>query len=90
MRKKQEKEQQVTARSLNLLTNIVMVWNTVYIQEILKQLQKEGYEVLEKDLEHISPAPFEHINRLGKYDFKNQIGLQDNGLRPLRQPARVN
>jgi len=38
IRKKQEKEQQVTARYLNLITNIVMVWNTVYIQQILKQL----------------------------------------------------
>lgn len=38
IRKKQEKEQQVTARCLNLITNIVMVWNTVYIQQILKQL----------------------------------------------------
>ena len=31
---------------LNLLTNIVTVWNTVYIQEVLKQLQKEGFGVL--------------------------------------------
>lgn len=87
IRKKQEKEQQVTARCLNLLTNIVMVWNTVYIQEILKQLKKEGYEVDEKDLEHVSPAPFEHINRLGKYDFNDEIRLQENGLRALRPPA---
>ena len=34
IRKRQEQEQQVTARSLNLLTNIVIVWNTVYIQEV--------------------------------------------------------
>lgn len=87
IRKKQEKQQQVTARCLNLLTNIVMVWNTVYIQEILKQLQKEGYQVDEKDFEHISPAPFEHINRLGKYDFKDEIRLQENGLRALRKPS---
>ena len=87
IRKKQEKEQQVTARCLNLLTNIVMVWNTVYIQEILKQLKKEGFEVDEKDLEHVSPAPFEHINRLGKYDFNDKIRLQENGLRALRRPA---
>lgn len=87
IRKKQEKEQQVTARCLNLLANIVMVWNTVYIQEILKQLKKEGYEVNETDLEHVSPAPFEHINRLGKYDFNDEIRLQENGLRALRQPA---
>ncbi|WP_439558148.1 hypothetical protein [Dyadobacter sp.] len=52
-----------------------------------KQLQKEGYQVDEKDLEHISPAPFEHMNRLEKYDFNDEISLQENGLRALRQPV---
>ena len=84
---KQEKEQQVTARCLDLITNIVVVLNTVYIQEILEGIQKEGYQVDEKDLEHISPAPFEHINRLGKYDFNDEIRLQENGLRALRPPV---
>ncbi len=85
IRKRQEQEQQVTARSLNLLTNIVIVWNTVYIQEVLKQLQSEGFQVDETDFQHISPAPFEHINRLGKYSFENTFEMDTNGLRPLRK-----
>ena len=36
IRKKQEGEQQITAKCLNLLTNIVIVWNTIYIQEVLE------------------------------------------------------
>jgi hypothetical protein len=48
---------------------------SLLIYLVLKQLQKEGYEVHKKDLKHISPAPFEHINRLGKYDFNDQIRL---------------
>ncbi len=86
VRKQQETEQQVSARSLNLLSNIVMVWNTVYIQQIIKELQNEGHVVNEQDFERISPAPFEHINRLGKYNFKDQIQLEGNGLRALRKP----
>ena len=85
IRKKQENEQQITAQSLNLLTNIVIVWNTVYIQEIIKQLQLEGFEISETDFEHISPAPFEHINRLGKYAFDEDFEVAGNGLRPLRK-----
>lgn len=50
-----------------------MAWNTLYNQEILKQLQMKGYDVYEKNLVHISPAPFEHINLLGKYAFKDEI-----------------
>lgn len=84
IRKKQEQEQQITARSLNLLTNIVIVWNTVYLQEILKQLKNEEIRVDENDFEHISPAPFEHINRLGKYSFDVNFERETNGLRPLR------
>ncbi|MDR0796201.1 MAG: transposase, partial [Tannerella sp.] len=85
IRKKQEEEQQITARSLNLLTNIIIVWNTVYIQEIVKQLQSEWFEINETDFEHISSAPFEHINRLGKYSFDTDFTVEDNGLRPLRK-----
>jgi hypothetical protein len=84
IRKKQEHQQQITAQALNVLSSIVMVWNTVYIQEILNQLKSEGYLVNEDDFVHISPAPFQHINRLGKYVFNNEINLEENGLRALR------
>jgi hypothetical protein len=86
IRKQQEKEQQITAKGLNVMCSIVMVWNTVYIQEILKELQAEGFDIQEEDFEHISPAPFEHFNRLGKYNFKDAIQLEGNGLRALNKP----
>ena len=89
IRKKQEEGQQKVARSLNLLTNIVLVWNTVYEQEIIKQLREEGYVVDKNDLEIISPAPFEHINRYGKYSFDTTPILGPNGLRPLRSMKSI-
>jgi len=89
IRKKQESEQQVTARCLILITNIVMVWNTVYIGLIIKQLEKAQSGVSDEDLRRISPAPFEHINRLGKYDFKTEINTQLDVLRPLRMPTPI-
>ena len=88
IRKRQEEQQQVTVQSMSVLTNIVLVWNTIYIQEILKELKNEGYQVNEEDFEHISPAPFEHINRLGKYNFNDEIKLEENGLRALRKPKK--
>ena len=80
IRKKQEGEQQITAKCLNLLTNIVIVWNTIYIQEVLKQLQMEGLSINADD--------FEHINRLGKYSFKTEFEKDNNGLRPLRKNTK--
>ena len=57
----------------------------------VKELKEEGYDVNEEDFDHISPASFEHINRLGKYNFKaaaaaDEIKLEENGLRALRKP----
>ena len=91
--KPSQEEQQVTVQSMSVLTNIVLVWNTIYIQEIIKELKNEGYEINEEDFEHISPAPFEHINRLGKYNFKaaaaaDEIKLEENGLKALRKPKK--
>jgi TnpA family transposase len=86
IRKKQEHQQQIIARSLNLLTNIVILWNTRYIQEIMRKLYSDGYQINEEDVEHISPAPFEHINRLGKYNFQTSYPRNpDTGLRPFQQ-----
>ncbi len=55
IRKQQEAEQQITAFSLTLLTNIVMAWNTVYIQEILgdaksKNLKKRVMKLIKRIL----------------------------------------
>ena len=86
LRRKQEEAQQEVVGCLNLLTNAVVVWNTVYIQEVITQLRTEGYPVQDEDLVHLPPARFEHINRPGKFTFADQQVLLNNGLRPLRQP----
>jgi TnpA family transposase len=42
IRWKQEEAQTNQAMCLNLVTNAVVVWNTVYMQAMLDQLQTEG------------------------------------------------
>jgi TnpA family transposase len=84
LRRKQEDAQQETAGCLNVLTNIVVVWNTVYSQEVLKTHQANGHAVNEDDFEHLSPARFAHINRLGRYTFQAADQFAVNGLRPIR------
>ena len=69
---------------LNLITNAVVIWNTVYMQAALEQLRDEGYPVREEDLAHLSPARFEHINPYGKYRFPIEQARRRQGLRPLR------
>ncbi|AXE21954.1 hypothetical protein DR864_29260 (plasmid) [Runella rosea] len=57
--------------SLNVLTKLVVVWNMVYTLEVLKAHQTAGHEIDENDrrvgpFEHLTPAHFAHINRLGR------------------------
>jgi TnpA family transposase len=69
IRKSQDDVQTNQAGSLNLMTNAVVIWNTVYMQQVINQLKVEGYEINEDDLKHLSPARHEHINPYGKYEF---------------------
>ena len=63
IKKSQLEDQANQASALTLVTNAVIIWNTRYIQAIIKQLEKEGYTFDSNDLLHISPCRFDHINR---------------------------
>lgn len=69
---------------LTLVTNAVVAWNTVYMQEVVKQLQLSGAVVNEVDFVHLSPARFEHINPYGRYEFDVAKTFSQQDLRPLR------
>ncbi|MFK7990356.1 MAG: Tn3 family transposase [Sandaracinaceae bacterium] len=57
------------AGCLNLVSNAVIVWNTVYMERVIESLRAEGHVVRDADLARLSPARFEHINPFGKYRF---------------------
>jgi TnpA family transposase len=84
IRRKQEEAQTNQAGCLNLITNAVVIWNTVYMQAVLDQLRAEHDAVQEDDLAHLSPARFEHVNPYGKYYFPIHKIAERQGLRPLR------
>ncbi|MBV8310264.1 MAG: Tn3 family transposase, partial [Planctomycetaceae bacterium] len=66
IRRKQEEEQVRQATCLNLLTNAVIAWNTVYMAAAIDRLRIDGHPVQEADLAHLSPCRHEHINPYGK------------------------
>lgn len=63
---KYEEGQASQAGCLNLLTNAIIVWKTVYMQAALEALRQEGYPGQEEDLPHLWPMRFAHIHRYGK------------------------
>lgn len=71
---------------LTLVTNAVVTWNTVYMQAAIEQLKAEGVNIDEKDLAHLAPARYEHINPYGRYQFDVAKTFSRQTLRPLRKP----
>src|SRR5450759_817121 len=55
--------------ALGLVVNIIILWNTLYINAALDQLAGEGYSIQPEDVARLSPLVFEHINLLGRYAF---------------------
>ncbi|MCY7285415.1 MAG: Tn3 family transposase [Cyanobacteria bacterium CAN_BIN43] len=84
LRKHKAEELENQSSCLTLVTNSIILWNTIYMAAILDDLKQKGYPVNEEDIAHLSPARFEHINPYGKYRFDVAENQERQGLRPLR------
>jgi hypothetical protein len=70
-----------------LVVNIIVLWNTIYMEAALDRLRREGYPVRDQDVAHLSPLIYDHINVLGRYSFAVPESVARGELRPLRNPA---
>ncbi|MCE1227150.1 MAG: Tn3 family transposase, partial [Geobacteraceae bacterium] len=73
--------------ALGLVLNIIILWNTLYMEAVLNQLRAEGYPVRDEDLSHLSPLIHSHINMMGRYSFFLPEIVANGELRPLRDPT---
>ena len=73
--------------ALGLLVNIVVLWNTRYIDLALAQLRHEDATVRDEDVGRLSPLGHAHINLQGHYHFGLPEAVARGVLRPLRDPA---
>ena len=46
------------------MLNVIVLWNTIYMDAALTQLRAEGYSVRDEDVARLSPLIHEHINML--------------------------
>jgi len=73
--------------ALGLVLNMVVLWNTIYMEAALTQLRQEGQiEIRPEDVARLSPLGFAHLNMLGRYHFQLPEAIQRGQLRPLRDP----
>lgn len=73
--------------ALGLVVNLIVLWNTIYIDAALNQLRAEGHVILDEDVARLSPLGFRHINMLGRYAFTIPEMVARGELRPLRDPG---
>ena len=76
--------------ALGLVLNMIVLWNTIYIEATLNQLRTEGYLVKDEDVHCLSPLQHEHINMMGRYSFSMPDAVAKGELRPLRIPENTN
>ena len=81
--KKYQKGQEEMLGALGLITNIVIYWNTLYLEAALEKLKKDGYSIHSEDIYHLSPLIHKHINFIGKYNFNTLTQLKKGELREL-------
>ncbi len=86
IRKRYREGQEDQLGTLGLVTNSVVLWNTIYMQASLDHLQQQSFEIKAEDKARLSPLPYGHINVLGHYSFILADSVQRGGLRPLTEP----
>ena len=55
--------------SLGLVTNAVVLWNTIYMQAALEHVERQGETLKDEDIARLSPLSHKHVNMLGHYSF---------------------
>ncbi len=73
--------------ALGLVLNMVVLWNSIYMEAALDQLRTQNeVKVNSEDLARLAPLGFAHCNMLGRYHFQLSDSIRQGKLRPLRDP----
>jgi len=62
LRQRYREGQEDQLGALGLVLNVIVLWNTIYMDAALTQLRAEGYSVRDEDVARLSPLIHEHIN----------------------------
>ncbi|HKM84158.1 MAG TPA: Tn3 family transposase [Candidatus Acidoferrum sp.] len=89
LRQRYREGQEDQLGALGLVVNLVVLWNTIYMDAAVKQLSAEGYEVQPEDIARLSPLGHKHVNMLGRYAFTLPDTVARGELRPLRDPRKA-
>jgi hypothetical protein len=89
LRQRYREGQEDQLGALGLVVNMIVLWNTIYMDAALAQLKAEGFPVLDGDVARLSPLGFAHVNMLGRYAFSLPEAVARGELRPPRDPSQA-
>jgi TnpA family transposase len=79
---KEGQEDQLGA--LGLVLNVVVLWNTLYVDGVLNYLKAQGQKIKREDIARLSPLGQDHLHVLGRYSFDIDPRIEEGKLRPFR------
>jgi TnpA family transposase len=83
LRQRYREGQEDQLSMLGLVVNIIVLWNTLYMEAALQHLRAEGVEMRPEDVARLSPLGYKHLNFLGQYSFDLAENIAQGALRPL-------
>ncbi len=89
IRKRYREGQEDQLGALGLVTNALVLWNTIYMQASLDHLRQQSVEIQEEDEARLSPLVHKHVNMLGHYSFFLEENVMKGVLRPLNPPSEL-
>ena len=87
LRQRYREGQEDQLGALGLVVNVIVLWNTIYMEAALKQLRREGIGRQGRGCSPAGADDSKHINMLGRYSFAVPESVARGELRPLRNPA---
>ena len=85
IRKRYRERQEDQLGALGLVTNTVVLWNTIYMQNALDHLQQNSLEIRDQDIARLSLLLHGHVRVLGHYTFTLPEPILRGEHRPLNQ-----
>lgn len=84
IRKRFKEGQEDQLGAIGLVTNICILWQTIYMNEALNYLQSQGHQLHPEDIARLSPLVHKNLNVLGKYSFNLSPSVANGKMRRLR------
>ena len=85
LRQRYREGQEDQLNALGLVLNVLVLWNTWYMDQALGYLRASGKTVADADLVRLWPLSSNHFNMVGRYSFAVPELITRGAFRPLAQ-----